>query len=354
MSKKENFFMCDYEITDCSKNDDETLSVTSYVEQNIDRLIKQCDDGDEAMSFLAIYSFIEGYFRNLFPNDFKWEKDISFNQIIDNIKFQHLKTSFPSEVKLYETLKKYHGKRTPSAHKNLKTSTDTNRIRHCFSNIRPSSLSVIVEQFIEFARYRGFLTDKISNMNNIKKVEFSRSSIQIKPSDDSILYNIKNDLLIKYEVISQLQNEKNEIETDLADINSKIMEETNIQDWQKLVQEKNKKVVLLKAIESQFSMLSEYYDFINELALSLIEARSKKNYETQIIHLSEQQKKLIKEDVDRLTTKDGHSMYIKGGPGTGKTLVLIVILFRLYFAEHKSVLLTYYPTLNKYISYLFE
>ena len=47
-------------------------------------------------------------------------------------------------------------------------------------------------------------------------------------------------------------------------------------------------------------------------------------------------------------------MYIKGGPGTGKTLILIVILFKFFFKGHKSVLLTYYPTLNKYIAYLFE
>ena len=326
----------------------------NFIDENMKRLIKQCENGDEAMSFLAVYSFIEGYFRDLYPNDFKWEKGFSFHQIMENIKYRHLGTCFPAEITLYETLKKYHGEKNPIAYKNLKTFTDTNRVRHCFSNIRPGSLSVVVDQFIELAKYRGFLTNEIANMNNTKQVTDSRSKILLEPSEDSVLHHLKNDLLSRYNEILNLFKEKLKIESDLENIDSKIMEEDNMQNLQNLILKKKNAIELLKANESKFAVISEYYDFINELAISLIEARSKKNYEMQIIHLSEAQKRLIKEDVDGLTAKDGHSMYIKGGPGTGKTLVLIVILFKLYSAEHKSVLLTYYPTLNKYIAYLFE
>ncbi|BDC95506.1 NusA N-terminal domain-containing protein [Treponema saccharophilum] len=326
----------------------------NFVDENIKRLIKQCDGGDEAMTFLAIYSFIEGYFRDLYPSEFKYEDDIKFHHIMDKIKSRHLKTSFPAEINLYETLKKYHGEKNPNAYKNLRTAIDTNRIRHCFSNIRPGTLSVIVGQFIDFARYRGFLTDEISNMNISKPVSDSRSKIQLEPTDDSVLYDLKNDLLSKYTDVSKLFHEKTRIASELENIDSQIINESNIQNLQALIRNKKEKSEYLTRINAKLDTLREYTDFINELAISLIEARSKKNYETQIIHLSEPQKRLIKEDVDGLTERDGHSMYIKGGPGTGKTLVLIVILFKLYFAEHKSVLLTYYPTLNKYISYLFE
>ena len=159
----------------------------SFVEDNIKRLIKQCEYGDEAMTFLAIYSFIEGYFRDLYPSEFKYEDDIKFHHIMDKIKSRHLNTSFPAEINLYEQLKKYHGEKNPNAYKNLRTAIDTNRIRHCFSNIRPGTLSVIVGQFIDFARYRGFLRPEISNMNSSKPVLDSRSKIQLEPTDDSIL-----------------------------------------------------------------------------------------------------------------------------------------------------------------------
>ena len=75
-----------------------------FVEQNIDRLIKQCNGGDEAITFLAIYSFIEGFFREKYPNDFKWEKDIKFHQIIDLVKSRHLATSFPAESTFLQRL----------------------------------------------------------------------------------------------------------------------------------------------------------------------------------------------------------------------------------------------------------
>lgn len=325
-----------------------------FVDENIERLIKQCDGGDEAMTFLAIYSFIEGYFRELYPNEFKWENDVKFPQIIDSIKRRHLNTAFPAESTLYDTLKKYHGERCPNAYKNLRTFTDTNHIRHCFSDIREGSLSVIVDQFIEFARYRGFLSEKISNMNDSKSVVDSRNKIQLKPIENSVLYHPINDLLLKYKDVSEYRNQKDVLESELLDIDNQILKEENEQKIRSLIASKKEKDNKLKEIDKKNASIQQYLDYINELAISLIEARSKKNYETQIIHLSEAQKKLIKEDIDALTTKDGHSMYIKGGPGTGKTLVLIVTLFKLYSAEHKSVLLTYYPTLNKYISYLFE
>lgn len=327
-------------------------TMADFVDQNINRLIKQCNGGDEAITFLAIYSFIEGYFREKFPNEFKWENDIKFNQILDKIKSRHLVTSFPAESKLYDVLKKYHGEKDKNAYKNLQTFTDTNRIRHCFSNIREGTLSVIVGQFIDFARYQGFLKDEISALNNIASVKNSRNSIKLVPSDDSLLYQFKNDLLSQYDSFIKCRNDKETLENELEEIDSKLVETADENQIYKLISEKKNKTEILRKL--QFSKWQDYAAFINELSISLIEARSKKKYETQIIHLSNNQKKLIKEDLDGLTTKEGHSMYIKGGPGTGKTLVLIVILFKLYSAEHKSVLLTYYPTLNKYISYLFE
>lgn len=325
-----------------------------FVEQNIDRLIKQCNGGDEAITFLAIYSFIEGFFREKYPNDFKWEKDIKFHQIIDLVKSRHLATSFPAESTLYDTLKKYHGEKDKNAYKNLKTFTDTNRVRHCFSNIREGTLSVIVDQFIEFARYRGFLTDEITDMNNSDSVMKSRKSIKLIPSDDSLLYHLKNDFLTQYESFLNYRKEKEILESELEQIDSQLIETTDEIIIHKLIREKKEKTNSLKEIETQSSKWQEYSNYMDELAISLIESRSKKKVETQIIHLSDAQKKLIKEDIDALTTKEGHSMYIKGGPGTGKTLVLIVILFRFFSSQRTSVLLTYYPTLNKYISYLFE
>lgn len=214
-----------------------------FVDENIERLIKQCDGGDEAMTFLAIYSFIEGYFRELYPNEFKWENDVKFPQIIDSIKRRHLNTAFPAESTLYDTLKKYHGERSPNAYKNLRTFTDTNHIRHCFSDIREGSLSVIVDQFIEFARYRGFLSEKISNMNDSKSVVDSRNKIQLKPIENSVLYHPINDLLLKYKDVSEYRNQKDVLESELLDIDNQILKEENEQKIRSLIASKKRRII---------------------------------------------------------------------------------------------------------------
>ena len=329
-----------------------SVDKNDFVDKNIERLIKQCQGGDEAMSFLAIYSFIEGYFRYLYNIS---GKDKKFNDIIDEVINNHLNTSGPAERKLYERLKKYHGYNRLNE---LETLTDTNRVRHWFSNIKSGTLSVIVDQFIKFAEYRKFLTPEISNMNNIKQVIDSRDKIQLEPSDNSILYHQENDLLLKYDEISKLTKKKSDLEADLKKIDSQIIDKANWDIPNKLkdlAQRKKNQTESLKENESKFSEFRKYYDYINELAISLIEARTKKDFENQIIQLSEAQKIIIEKDIDALTKKDGHSMYIKGGPGTGKTLVLIVMLFKLLLGQekHKSILLTYYPTLNNFIKYLF-
>lgn len=248
--------------------------MADFVDQNINRLIKQCNGGDEAITFLAIYSFIEGYFREKFPNEFKWENDIKFNQILDKIKSRHLVTSFPAESKLYDVLKKYHGEKDKNAYKNLQTFTDTNRIRHCFSNIREGTLSVIVGQFIDFARYQGFLKDEISALNNIASVKNSRNSIKLVPSDNSLLYQFKNDLLSQYDSFIKCRNDKETLENELEEIDSKLVETADENQIYKLISEKKNKTEILRKL--QFSKWQDYAAFINELSISLIEARSKK------------------------------------------------------------------------------
>lgn len=331
---------------------------SDFVEENIDRLIKQVENGDEAMSFLAIYSFIEGYFRKLFPY-FKFGKKMSdgknkhydFGEILsessENLKFE----KNGKECTLYEELKLYHSSWKKDL---LQTNSSTNAIRHEFATIRAGSLSVVVGQFIKFADYRGFLTNKISKMSFCKQVMDSRKKIQLEVSDDSVLHNLKNDLLSRYDEIFVLRKKKSAMEYEQDNIDAKFMEESNERILIDLIRQRKQNTKDIEELELQLDAISEYSDFINELAISLIEARTRKNYEMQIIHLSGDQKRLIKEAVDDLARKEGHSMYIKGGPGTGKTLVLIVVLFKLYYAGQKSVLLTYYPTLNKYIDYLFN
>lgn len=333
-------------------------SADSFVKENIPRLTKQLQSGDNAMSFLAVYSFIEGYFRTLFP-EYDLEKSKEFIKFKDIIKNIEENFELPrDERELYDELTLYYSAYGKKKGKTA-TKTSANSIRHAFKNIRSGSLSVVVGQFIEFSEYRGFITDEISNMRRIEAVERSRKERSLLPSNDSILYSQKNDLLVQYSDISKYYEEKTSYISELKRIDAKMMDSKyeNPECAMDLVQLIRKKRELARAIDdidSKLEELSEYTDFIQELAISLIEARSKENYEAKIIKLSPAQKDMINKDIPALTKRNGHSMLIKGGPGTGKTLVLIVMLLKLCSEGYKACLLTYYPTLNKYISYLSE
>lgn len=63
----------------------------------------------------------------------------------------------------------------------MDTIFDINRIRHYFGDVRPVSLSTIINQFIEFAKYNGFLTEEISKMNTFPNVSESRKNVLLEP-----------------------------------------------------------------------------------------------------------------------------------------------------------------------------
>lgn len=335
----------------------------AFVDENLDRLINQCENGDESISFLAIFSFLEGWLREKLNLPFSTNnKKFHFPQLIEELRkyergigCRELGPYTESEEKLLEKLEKYSGSNILNE---LGTKTTANRVRHSFSKINEGSLFVGVEMFIEFAKYHSFLTDSISNLGESKKITDSRRKIPIMPQEESVLYNSKDDLLSKYESCLKNRKTQEDVLTSINETENQIFQSIEKSESDKkildLVKKLKEKKDQLYSVEKISKTLQDYEEYINELAISLIEARSKKNYENHVLHLSKQQINLIKDDIDGLTNKPGHSMYIKGGPGTGKTLVLIAILFKLYSTRKRTKLLTYYPTLNKYISYLFD
>lgn len=84
-----------------------------------------------------------------------------------------------------------------------------------------------------------------------------------------------------------------------------------------------------------------------------------RNYHSRILKLSEDQIGIIEEIYVKITSNKGEynsDFLIKGGPGTGKTLVLIKLLEKIVLnnPEKKTKLLTYTDSLSKYNQYLSE
>lgn len=101
---------------------------------------------------------------------------------------------------------------------------------------------------------------------------------------------------------------------------------------------------------SQIQKDAEQFLLNSKLILNF--TKDYRDYQTRLLTLSDDQKKIINRivsNIDSLLEKD---FLIKGGPGTGKTLVLIKILEKL--ANEDCKLLTYTNSLSKYNKYISE
>ena len=326
-----------------------------YVENNIERVVKQCMGGDESMSFLAVYSFVEGFFRNKYHKELSFDKNVSFPVIIESVIEKECCNNIQKH-KLYEQIMRYHG---ASKHKNvvefdLETSTDTNRIRHCFSKISEGTIFVVIDQFIDFCKENNLLEDYPAIMS---LVELRDKKYTILSDQDYSTVPMGSCLLLrKIEDVLDYANARERYLNEIESLNNILSCEIRYPELKLAVDKKVQVYKELKRLESDRSDLNDYISYVNGLYELLSEARSKKKFESRIIRLSKDQIDLINDSIYRKSMESpGRSMYLKGGPGTGKTLVLVASLLKMYKqCAARTCLLTFYPTLNKYIMYLFQ
>lgn len=109
-------------------------------------------------------------------------------------------------------------------------------------------------------------------------------------------------------------------------------------------------------------------DYYNNLYLDLLNARTRKDFEQRLLdesHFTKAQREVVQTRLNNLMNQNFSEVYnseglstkallIRGGPGTGKTLLLIKCLKKIQDAGFSVKLLTFYDSLDKYIKYLFS
>lgn len=120
------------------------------------------------------------------------------------------------------------------------------------------------------------------------------------------------------------------------------------------IQQENKS--LKETISNQNQEISQIQkdaeQFLLNSKLILNFTKDYRDYQTRLLTLSDDQKKIINRIVSNIDSPLEKDFLIKGGPGTGKTLVLIKILENLISKDCK--LLTYTNSLSKYNKYISE
>ncbi len=364
------------------------------VKKNSKRLKKQ-QNGDEAFYYLALYSFIEGYFRkhlndiytfdgsrtclheiledliNLFSNG-KDEDSIKklkegFFIIEKSIETRNEITQYKVQIEdLFENKKEISIDLINSILENLKILQDfgtisfqmekndigksykklyisTDRIRHTFSNQLKENLKTSIIQFCIFAENFGFLNEEIESLKHNEEI-FGDEIERKKPNDDS-------------DVIKLLEENK-KLEKQLKIIMEKYSKsESSNQDFQKKIEELSTRLKKDNDVFEDVAITEDFKEYIakkeqlklNQHMLSHY-SKSWRNYQVVMSILTKEQEKILNNILSAINKNKKKNYLIQGGPGTGKTVLLINILQAI--AKKDVKLLTYTNSLNKYNKYI--
>ena len=272
---------------------------------NLKRLKALQDSGEKGFFFLAIFSFIEGYLRN------KYNKQITSVTFVD--EYQPSTTNAKSLVSVLGVLK---AKLHPSektvciydkliAYYHLNASQgdfqryyfSANRIRHTFTD-------------------QPFATDVLDSLNLLS--EFAEIH-DFKPNEKKLVNNLFNHQL-----------------------GDKIKQQGELEIIGKILALKDS-----NTIENLKEIISKNKSLLNIVFPWRIFYRS-------LSTLTEKQEKAETFILNPDSTKLTGNYLIQGGPGSGKTIILITIFQQLLTRDNKKdiYLLTYTSSLNKYTIYL--
>lgn len=304
----------------------EPKRLTPPTEEEINRLLLQ-QKGDKGFYLLSLFSFIEHYIRNNFI-ELKYEEN----------KNNETKVYFPRIIRTLEDFdspfnskSKYHYLNNDLINLYSKYG---NKVRHDFGSIDDITLASAVKKFLKFAKYHNFLNSELEQLANGS--EFNG----IKNHEEPIGTNI-SEMQRENKKISEMYRTKEEEFNKQLELINKIQEENKT--LREELDSQNKEI-------SQIQKDAEEYLLNSKLILSY--TQDYRDYQTRLLTLSEDQEKIISRIVKNISTPLEKDFLIKGGPGTGKTLVLIKILEKIIDFECR--LLTYTSSLSKYNRYVSE
>lgn len=308
--------------------------------EDVDRLLNQ-QYGDKSFFYLALFSFIETYLRVKFSY---LTEDDDFPEVIkqqiDSVRnggYWYDK----KEMDNYYAIKRNHSL--------------ANKVRHNFIKIdEEEELTAAVSMFLKFAKDQNFY----SGTNLIKlDQQLAQWRLNEKPIAYAELERIKNEIKFLREEnhklsgvsnsIRLLEQEKKKIENSLRNAENELSLER-----QKKNEIKDESKDLKRQIYSLNKENNNQSKYIELMSRLINYTRTRRDYETIAMRLTKAQENIIN-IIKPAIGNSKRSYYIKGGPGTGKTLILIHCLEKFNRQGFSNiVLLTFNSSLCKYNKYL--
>lgn len=321
---------------------------------NVNRIIRQ-QAGDPSFFYLSILSFFEGYMRNECNIPFTGN-EIKFSDILEEFISTKGYADNSDEIKNLDHLKRFKTSWGKSKVNSIRITIDSDRIRHCFDEQNINIIPLLVDEFIIFAKNNGFYEEnafkELENGEYLKILKEKK-----KPVSNAVFEEINAKLLeLTSNYAQNITNfEKIQVENQKKDENvKKLQEELSL--YKEVDDENNNKILELQnKIKKLEASKDKTVDEYQSLLLQLLDYSSaRRDFDTRIINLTEEQEKNVNFIMNNIDNPDlkNKDYLIKGGPGTGKTLILIECLRLLFKLKKKIALLTFTRSLCKYNKYL--
>jgi hypothetical protein len=315
------------------------------VKDKFDRLVRIMKS-DGGFYVLATHSFIEYFMKANFPEyDDSWA--ITFNTNLYNYKMFLIKKKpgfFLNELTAFKSI--------------MDQTKMIKDVRHNFATLSIEEVRAATFNLIQFCKVVGLfdtLPDELKSSLSLwkKKAETAvdAGELQIIKRE---LYQLKqenNELLEQYREFEKIKSVKKLLEAQIESLSCEIdvFKHNKNELLSKQLDLKNEKIEIEKKI-NEYKTVDKY---LKNLLRVTVYTRTRMDYERSLTELTSEQKDILK----NISLKS--DFLIKGGAGTGKTLVLLEAMKAanagtLDFANKKLLLLTYTNTLVKYDRYISE
>jgi superfamily I DNA/RNA helicase len=326
-------------------------TMADYYEVPLKRLVSLCGT-DEGFYVLALHSFVEGF----------------SNRIRDGYSFY---ANFPDVIDLLTEYLEKHGRLTNAYRKALvrmaKEHGLANRVRHQFQTVTRDEAEASTANFLLFCEAFHVEAPALADLNNsvklfgkaksgaemIRELEKTQKRLAEKEEREAILLAKAARYDEMEAALAGLSGKEAEFRAELARLRQAVDSKDSRADELRralfdVTKEKN---LILKELEG-YRDIGDYLQFLERFSSF---TRTRLDYERSVMKLTPEQESAV--DMMR----DSGDYIVKGGAGTGKTLVLLHALERYaggkqdslgLAANRKALLLTYTNTLVKYSKYL--
>jgi len=328
------------------------------IERNvIERRLKRLVDmqGSDAGFFtLAVHSFVESYLREFLDME---SEQYHFPDLLDRFKEDLLEKNFDRYLDL-SVLGDLNRKQRLA-----------NQIRHSFVEVDKEEARAATSRLVQFLRLSGY--SDLRELEELKKSlrlwderanrweemqELKRVSFQLL-----ITARRNKDLSRKIEELERETVRREELSLKIDGIEKEIGEKTwkgksYGEEIKRLENQRRELQVQLNRSSERIKELEEAQRYLENLNRMTSYTQTRRDYEKEIVRLTNEQKRVL----DNISL--GSDFLIKGGAGTGKTLVLLKALEKARVNQKQElkyvdlpkdlVLLTYTNTLVKYDRYI--